>query len=173
MPPSDLAVVGGGRRAGHAGSVRCGFGFGSALPCRALPPAGRAHARLMRAPLAARSAGAARVLACARVGGVGWSLMGDTLNPLDCRSLRRLVLLVLCSHPPRLSRSWAAWSAGAALSSASTVALFCRWPAAIDARRPSASLWYYVLQIDYCTLPYLGGFVGQFCGLFFALGWVW
>ena len=35
------------------------------------------------------------------------------------------------------------------------------------------SLWHYVLQIDYFTLPFLGGFVGQFCGLFFAPGWVW
>lgn len=33
------------------------------------------------------------------------------------------------------------------------------------------SLWYQVLQIDHCAPPYLGGFVGQFCGPFFALSW--
>ncbi len=108
MPPSDLAVVGGGRSAlgpQKAGCVRCGFGFGSALPCRALPPAGRAHARLMRAPLAARSAGAA-------------------LSTRPTVALLRLVLLVLPSLPARLSLSLAARSAGAALSTRPTVALF-------------------------------------------------
>ena len=97
MPPSDLAVVGGGRSASgpqKAGCVRCGFGFGSALPCRALPTAGRAHARLMRAPLAARSAGAAlstRPTVALLGGSFCWCCL---LYPPDCRSLRSLA----CGH---------------------------------------------------------------------------
>ena len=94
MPPSDHAVVRGGRRAGHAGSVSCGFGFGFVLPCRALPPAGRAHARLMRAPLAARSAGAAlssRPTVVFFGGSFCWCC---ALYPPDCRVLWSLA----CGH---------------------------------------------------------------------------
>ena len=97
MPPSVHAVVRGGRSAigpQKAGCVRCGFGFGSALPCRALPPAGRAHARLMRAPLAARSAGAAlstRPTVALLGGSFCWCC---PLYPPDCRSLWSLA----CGH---------------------------------------------------------------------------
>ena len=97
MPPSVHAVVGGGRSAlgpQKAGCVRCGFGFGSALPCRALPPAGRAHARLMRAPLAACSAGAALSTRSTVVFFGGSFCWCCSLNPLDCRVLGSLA----CGH---------------------------------------------------------------------------